>query len=258
MSTHATRLQRLEAALDPGELVRCWLRQAKTHASLAAYVAALRAAPDENPLLTFPSQVVRAVRQAHHGRAVAHLGAEIEQTLRAVLLRYQLVMSINDLVGRESSTDRLVIELIETLLDRVEDGTTSPAVRERLETHLAELITTTATWQAALLQIGARYLAGEHPLFANLSEHLTAVERQGATLLARYQTCRECLPVELPALDPHTLRVAGESATEDLVGDLVDRADEAVGILLAEQAGVFRLSRRRIATVARPGPKEWA
>lgn len=171
--TLARRLEKVEAALSPTQLVLRWLDEAHGHGSLVAYVSStLDEDPEQFPLNRLAREATDGVRATLRTRVREQTEAAIRTALRQTAFRFELVMRINvtahGLLDREVLIQSAIAGHLAALSRRhpagpadvahLEDLATSRdlAIRRVVELHAAG---------AARSSAEARYLDGHAALF---------------------------------------------------------------------------------------------
>src|SRR5664280_262910 len=104
------RLDAVEAALTPTQLVLRWLAEAHAFGDIDAYVAAmLQESHPVAPLDRLAREAAAGARSAMKGKRPEIVGAAVRDALRETVFRYELVMRIyvmaRELTDREALID---------------------------------------------------------------------------------------------------------------------------------------------------------
>jgi hypothetical protein len=220
------RLDKLEEALSPTQLVLRWLAEAHAYGDVPAYVASLLASdPPVAPLDRLAREAVHGARTANRGKRPEVVEAAVRSALRETVFRYELVLRINvvahDLVDREGLIDMALSARVALVTNQEErepkDLEWLGQLRDLLLSRVGELH---ATAEARTL-VQERYLDGHSALFPDVAsaweEHL-----RGTQLIADMAVRLAELDGVAPAVAPDPDALSGRTA--QVVADLVEPA----------------------------------
>ena len=239
-----SRVQKLDRALDPTQIVACWLVEAQTSGSLATTGVDQGGAQGDviTRLCTDAAQAVRETMKSRPG----HLMEEaIAEAVAAVLHRVFLVFVLHDHLENEHCIDTLELELLTVTLTCLEHGghpeTEVAAWGERCRRLLHE----TTTWQAAIALLGHRYFAGHRPVFPDqmATLHATASACTGLLERARANLTAMNANVNLSPVDLATMQHLGEGDAALAATSIAERAAEDADLFTGTRSGVFHLRR---------------
>jgi hypothetical protein len=172
--TLARRVEKLEMALTPTQLVLRWLAEAHAHGSLEAYVSAsLDNPPEAFPLNRLAREAVARVRSGARSRVREQTDAAVRTALEQTVFRFELILRINvtthERIDREGLIQAVLYAhgalLASETAEQWGDGaahrerlasTAALAARRAVELHAA---------QEARTMAEARYLEGHPALF---------------------------------------------------------------------------------------------
>jgi hypothetical protein len=169
----ARRLEKVEAALTPTQLVLRWLAEAHAYGSLVAYVHAILDDPPEDLPLNRLCHEAGATVGAGSRSRVGETPDSLRQALQATVFRFELVMRINvtalELLDREALVGSVIAGHLALLANEPAKGRLAdPAHLERLtmsrDLSLRRVIELHAV-QGARSIAEAQYLDGHQALF---------------------------------------------------------------------------------------------
>jgi len=222
------RLDAVETALSPTQLVLRWLAEAHAYGDIEPYVASLlEQDPPVAPLDRLAREAVHGARATLRGKRAEVVDAAVRSVLRETVFRFELVMRINvtahELLEREGLSDAALSANLGLAFKEDE----RPADPKRLE-HLGRLrdlivirvSELRATAQARTIA-SERYLQGQSALFPDVAraweEQLKSTEMI-ADMAVRLAAI-DGVPAAVPP-DPDAL----SQRTAELVADLVEPA----------------------------------
>jgi hypothetical protein len=220
------RLDAVEAALTPTQLVLRWLAEAHAFGDIDAYVAAmLQESHPLPPLDRLAREAAAGARSAMKGKRPEIVDAAVRDALRETVFRYELVMRIyvmaRELIDREALIDAALSAHV-SLLTSEEPRPARYA--ERLG-ELRDLIAGRVSELRAVAEarsiVEKRYLDGHGALFPNVA---AAWEEQlkSTTLIADMALRLAALDGVPDAEPPDPERISAR--TTQLVADLVQPA----------------------------------
>jgi hypothetical protein len=166
----ARRLEKVEAALTPTQLVLRWLAEAHAHGSLEAYVRSILDDPPESyPLNRLCREATENVRPGSRGREQPN---PVRKALQDTVFRFELVMRINvtthELLDREALVQAAVAGHVAHLASEPTEARADPSYRERLAASRAlalRRVVELHAAQEARSMAETRYLDGRLALF---------------------------------------------------------------------------------------------
>ncbi|MGA3029834.1 MAG: hypothetical protein ABSE58_03720 [Candidatus Limnocylindrales bacterium] len=224
------RLDKIDEALSPTQLVLRWLAEAHSYGDLVPYVNSLLAGdPPVAPLDRLAREAVHGARTAMRGKRPEMVDAAVRSALRETVFRYELVLRINvvahELLDQEELIAALFASQLAMLLGETPDkGVGGDSHLRRLELcrrltllRVNELLAS----REARSSVEARYLGGHSTLFPDVAAAFEAQLRTSQEIAISAWRAAEIDGVDPPPPeDPDTVEVrAGE-----LVADLVEPA----------------------------------
>jgi hypothetical protein len=238
-----TRLQKVDRALDPTQLVVRWLAEVQTWGSLDAWMAGHEAAADREPVSRLATETAHAVRASMKGRPSQVVEEAIAAAVEAVLLRVFMVLVLHDHLATEQRVDALELELLTATLGCLAHGGTPELDAAAWGERGRRLLHETLTWQAAIALLATRYFADHAPVFPDQMAELDATVQACLALLER-ASCTDLASgagMDVPAVDLAAVRQRAETDAELTATSIADRAVEDANVFTGTQAGVFRL-----------------
>jgi hypothetical protein len=224
------RLDAVETALSPTQLVLRWLAEAHAFGDVEPYVASLLAHDHPvAPLDRLAREAVQGARTAMRGKRPEIVDAAVRSALRETVFRFELVMRINvtahELIDREALLGAALSAQVALLVSQdAESRRADPTYAERFATRrdlLAFRLGELRAAQEARSIVERRYLDGHGTLFPDLAaawdEQVRSTETiaDAAARLASFARVPAALPPEPEALS---------ARTTELVADLVEPA----------------------------------
>jgi hypothetical protein len=224
------RLDAVESALSPTQLVLRWLAEAHAFGDIESYVASLLAKdPPVAPLDRLAREAVQWARTAMRGKRPELVNAAVRSALRETVFRYELVMRINvsahELLEQEALIDAALSAHVVLLTS--EDKRTRQADVTYLERFasrrdlLAFRVSELRAAQEAREYVEGRYLDGHGALFPDVAaawdEQVKDTEMiaDAAARLAEFDGVPPPAPPDPEAFSRRTM---------ELVSDLVEPA----------------------------------
>jgi hypothetical protein len=237
-----SRLQKLDRALDPTQLVVRWLVKARGCGSLDTWMEGQREVGAREPVTALATEAALAVRNAMKGRP-SHLVEEaIAEAVDAVLLRMFMVVALHDHLETEQRMDTLELELLTVTLTSLEYGGPPELDATAWGERCRRLLHETVAWQTTSRLLAQRYFAGHPPVFSDQMAALDATATACIALLERART--DLAPrtgVAVPPVDVARVRQLAEAEAEVAATGITERAAENVDVFTGTKAGVFRL-----------------
>jgi hypothetical protein len=240
------RLAKVEAALDPTELVLRWLTEAHAYDSLDAYTDhILGEGPASLPLDRLPREAI----QARRGPRSQDIDTDIRATVRVLLFRLHLVFRIIERTAAVIDREELIhIAMTAHLGLALEVGTDKKGAVLRLSmirNALMRRVVVMLALQVARQRAENQYPAGRACLFPDSARRWEAIVRdveQGAMIADRL--------VELDggSVTPDEESIPTEEQVEGCLADLVEVARIKTLDDLGEGHAAFARTRRWLAT----------
>jgi hypothetical protein len=219
------RLDAVETALSPTQLVLRWLAEAHAYGDIGPYVAAML--EDDHPvppLDRLAHEAAAAARSGMKGKRPEVINAAVRDALRETVFRFELVMRINvaahELLEREALIDAALSANL-ALAFRDDEQRADP---KRLE-HLAKLrdlivirVSELRATAEARTIVAERYLQGHSALFPNVAA--ASEEQLKSTTLIADMAIRMAQVDGVPAAappDPEALSLRLAELVTDLV-----------------------------------------
>jgi len=188
------RLAKVDEQLLPLELVLRWLNEAHAAAGFSAYLDGLLELPlDETPLNLLFTSAERSMKARFNGRDSPESRRALRVAIQQVVLRFELVMRANVLVGEQYERAGLLQALFASQLamlgysakaDGIDDAwrLSFATVRDNAFHCVDGLLAT----KAARATVERRYFAGQSILFPDLvaAEAITIAEAQRLAVIA--------------------------------------------------------------------------
>jgi len=220
------RLDAVESALSPTQLVLRWLAEAHAYGDIEPYVASLLSQePPVAPLDRLAREAAHGARTAMRGKRPEVINAAVRSALRETVFRFELVMRINvtahELLDREALIDAALSAHV-ALLTFEKPRPAKYAERfARLRDLLAFRVSELRAAQEARATVESRYLDGHVAFFPDVAaawdEQVRSTEAIAdmAVRLAEFDGVPPAVPSDAEALSRRVTM---------LVADLVEPA----------------------------------
>jgi hypothetical protein len=233
------RVEAIEAALSPTQLVLRWLAEAHAFGSLEAYVTSILDLPgNQQPIDRLCRDAHDGVRESLRGKRPEIVETAVRNALRETVFRYELVLRIyvaaQELLDRETLLEALFASQL-ALLVRDERGK-----RVADESHLGRLrqcrdltalqARELLAAQAARVAVETRYLQGQTALFPDVATAFDDQIRRSQQLAEMAADMAERDGVEPPQHDEaDELELRAIQIASDLVEPAKSTALEKLG-----------------------------
>jgi len=252
------RLDAVESALSPTQLVLRWLAGAHAFGDIEPYVAALLAQePPLAPLDRLAREAAHSAQTAMRGKRPEVINAAVRSALRETVFRFELVMRINvtahELLDREALIDAALSAHVALLTSedrrtRQADATYLQRFATRRDLLLFRVSELRAAQEARTLVEG-RYLEGHGALFPDVASawdeqvKSTSEIADMAVRLAEFDAVAAAVPSNAEALSLRTM---------ELVADLVEPAKAEALDKLGEGRQALRIATAWVGTKLSP------
>jgi hypothetical protein len=246
--TLARRVDALETALTPTQLVVRWLDEAHAFGDLESYVRWQLAEPSvEGPLDRLAHEAVGGVRASLRGKRPEVVDAAISSALRETVFRFDLVMRIlvttHEFLEREGLIEAALSAHVALLTsegrERRRRDATYPERFATLRGLLLFRVAELGAAQEARSVVETRYLAGHTALFPDAVKAWDEQLRSTQTIAD--VACRLALLDAVPPAEPADPDAVSARVTE-LVADLVEPAKTTALEKLGEGERAQRLA----------------
>jgi hypothetical protein len=250
------RLEKVEAALGPTELVARWLTEAHAFDDITSYVRwLLDQPPSLFPLDRLVAEANASVRGSAKGRASDATEQAVRKAIRVVIFGFELVMRIN--VVTHESLDReelvhLVLGQQLALTSGCNSLRRSPEAggpgRVRVQSMIVDRVSELAAMETARVRVEARHLGGSPALFPADHRRWTEQRQTSEKLAVMAAVLADLDGVELPPppAEPEDARV------ETLIDDLVEPARATTLDKMGDGHGAHSIAVRWVASSLSP------
>jgi hypothetical protein len=261
VTTSKRRLDQLEGALSPTEVVLRWMHEAHQYPTVPAYMDALRDASDtQYPMMHLPQHVEQAVRAAMKGAKPEVITRAVRQAVREVVFLFSLQLQVNTRLWADWRAMCLHLAYVACKLGGLcheEDPTDADLAeaREHAEQAIGELL----QWNIAIKKIADRYYAGGSPLFPGYAAQLAESIATGEQIIALFNDhlvglrwlrtkwakgkTRKSPPLAVAPIDLDALKQAITPAGVDLARHIVVMAQAEAAEFLGETRQALQLVR---------------
>jgi hypothetical protein len=233
------RVDALEAALSPTQLVLRWLAEAHAFGSLEAYVTSLLDLPgDQQPIDRLCRDACAGVRASLRGKRSEVVDAAVRNALRETVFRYELVLRIyvaaHELLDRETLLEALFASQLALLVrdertQRVADESHLERLRQCRDLTALQVRELLAAKEARVA-VEARYLQGQDALFPDVANAFDDQIRRSQRLAEMAADMSELDGVEpTPPVDPDAIALRVDQLVADLVEPARSTALEKLG-----------------------------